>query len=55
MACIFITGFNQLLLSVMHDTTKRIRIGWIKWRSILGVLYDFRVPIKLKVKFCRLL
>jgi len=47
-------------MSVMHDTnfimiTKRIRVGWIRWRSVLGVLYDFRIPIKLKVKFCRLL
>src|SRR3954466_15564371 len=30
-----------------------IKVGWLKWRQASGVLYDKRVPQKLKGKFYR--
>nr|XP_009608639.1 uncharacterized protein LOC104102593 [Nicotiana tomentosiformis]XP_016440519.1 PREDICTED: uncharacterized protein LOC107766283 [Nicotiana tabacum] len=30
-----------------EDVTHRIRAGWMKWRSIFGVLYDKKVPPRL--------
>ncbi|XP_019255179.1 PREDICTED: uncharacterized protein LOC109233771 [Nicotiana attenuata] len=35
------------------DVTHRIRAGWSKWRLASGVLYDKKVPQKLKRKFYR--
>ena len=29
----------------------QIQVGWLKWRSALGVLSDAKVPLKLKGKF----
>ena len=34
-----------------EDLNYRIRIGWMKWRNISRVLYDRRIPIKLKGNF----
>jgi hypothetical protein len=31
----------------------RIKVSWLKWRQAFGVLYDPRVPLKLKGKFYR--
>jgi len=45
----------RYLGSIMHkkgdivdDVTHRIRAGWLKWRSVSGVLCDKRIPLKLK-------
>ena len=35
------------------DVSHRIKAGWIKWRQASGILYDKRVPQKLKGKFYR--
>ena len=35
------------------DVSHRIKAGWIKWRQVSGILYDKRVPQKLKGKFYR--
>ncbi|GKC33901.1 ataxia telangiectasia mutated family protein [Tanacetum coccineum] len=50
----------RYLGSVIHrsrrideDITHRIRTGWMRWRATSGVLYDKRVPLKLKGKFFR--
>ena len=34
-----------------EDVSHRIKAGWMKWRQASGVLYDKRVPQKLKDKF----
>nr|XP_016473004.1 PREDICTED: uncharacterized protein LOC107794959 [Nicotiana tabacum] len=34
-----------------EDITRRIRVGWMKWRLASGVLYDKNVPLKLKGNF----
>ncbi|XP_071719267.1 uncharacterized protein [Rutidosis leptorrhynchoides] len=34
-----------------EDVTHRIRVGWLKWRAVKGVLCDKKVPLKLKGKF----
>jgi hypothetical protein len=36
-----------------EDVSHRIKAGWLKWRQASGVLYDSRVPLKLKGKFYR--
>ena len=36
-----------------EDVNHRIKTGWIKWRQASSVLYDKRVPQKLKCKFYR--
>jgi hypothetical protein len=36
-----------------EDVRNRIKAGWMKWRQASGVLYDKRVPQKLKGKFYR--
>ena len=30
------------------DVSHRIKAGWIKWRQVFDILYDKRVPQKLK-------
>ena len=35
------------------DVSHRIKAGWIKWRQAFSILYDKRVPQKLKGKFYR--
>jgi len=37
-----------------EDISQRIRVGWQKWKSALGVLCDKRVPIGLKGKIYRM-
>ena len=36
-----------------EDVSHRIKAGWMKWHQASGVLYDKRVPQKLKGKFYR--
>jgi hypothetical protein len=36
-----------------EDLSHRIKADWLKWRQASGVLYDLRVPLKLKDKFYR--
>jgi hypothetical protein len=36
-----------------EDVSHRIKAGWLKWRQASGVLYDPRVPLKLKGRFYR--
>jgi hypothetical protein len=36
-----------------EDASHRIKVGWLKWRQASDVLYDPRVPLNLKGKFCR--
>ncbi|KAM3242567.1 hypothetical protein ACQJBY_054912 [Aegilops geniculata] len=36
-----------------EDVNHRIKAGWMKWRQASGILYDKRVPQKLKGKFYR--
>jgi hypothetical protein len=36
-----------------EDVTHRIKVSWLKWHQVFGVLCDPRVPIKLKGKFYR--
>ncbi|KAI8559998.1 hypothetical protein RHMOL_Rhmol04G0220700 [Rhododendron molle] len=36
---------------IADDVTHRIQVGWLKWRSAMGVLCDKRVFTKLKGKF----
>nr|GEV51527.1 putative reverse transcriptase domain, ribonuclease H-like domain, retroviral aspartyl protease [Tanacetum cinerariifolium] len=38
---------------INEDVTHRIRTRWMRWRVASGVLYDKRVPLKLKGKFYR--
>jgi hypothetical protein len=34
-----------------EDVSHRIKVGWLKWCQVSGVLCDLRVPLKLKGKF----
>ena len=36
-----------------EDVRHRISVGWLKWRQVSSILYDRRVPQKLKAKFYR--
>jgi hypothetical protein len=36
-----------------EDVSHRIKADWLKWHRASGVLYDYRVPLKLKGKFYR--
>ena len=36
-----------------EDVRHRISVGWLKWRQASGILYDRRVPQKIKSKFYR--
>jgi hypothetical protein len=36
-----------------ENLSHRIKVGWLKWRQVSGVLCDTRVPLKLKGKFYR--
>nr|GEX85362.1 retrovirus-related Pol polyprotein LINE-1 [Tanacetum cinerariifolium] len=50
----------RYLGSVIHrsgmiddDVAHRIGAGWMKWRAASRVLCDWRIPLKLKGKFCK--
>jgi hypothetical protein len=36
---------------INEDVSHRIKVGWLKWRQVSGVLCDPRMSLKLKVKF----
>jgi len=36
---------------IESDVSHRIQVGWLKWRRDSCVLYDKKVPLKLKGKF----
>ena len=36
---------------IEEDVNYRIRARWMKWRSVLGILFDCRISIKLNGKF----
>ena len=36
---------------IEEDMNRRIKVGLMKWRSASRVLYNHRIPIKLKGKF----
>jgi hypothetical protein len=36
-----------------EDVSHKIKVGWLKWRQASVILYDPRVPLKLKYKFYR--
>ncbi|GKD30210.1 hypothetical protein Tco_1240988 [Tanacetum coccineum] len=38
---------------IEDDVTHRIQVGWLKWRAATRILYDKKVPLKLKGKFYR--
>ncbi|GJU04196.1 hypothetical protein Tco_1114534 [Tanacetum coccineum] len=38
---------------IEDDVTHRIQVGWLKWRAATGILYDNKVPLKLKGNFYR--
>ena len=32
------------------DVDERIKVAWSRWRELSGVIYDKKVPVKLKTK-----
>ena len=38
-----------------EDVNHRIKVGWMKWRQAFAILYDKRVPQKVKGKFYRMM
>lgn len=40
-----------MIEKIEGDVDHRIQCRWMKWRSALGVLYDRKVPLKLKGKY----
>lgn len=36
---------------IERDVKHRTQAGWLKWRRASGVLYDAKVPLKLKGEF----
>lgn len=40
--------------NIDDDVTHRIGAVWMKWRLASGVLYDKKIPLKLKDKFYRM-
>jgi hypothetical protein len=41
-------------MDIDEDVSHRVKVGWMKWHQASGVLYDKRVPQKLKDKFYRM-
>jgi len=38
---------------IQGDINHQIQVGWLKWRRALGVLFDVKIPLKLKEIFYR--
>ena len=38
---------------VERDINNRVKLAWMKWKQLTGVLCDKKVPIKLKDKICK--
>ena len=36
-----------------RDINNRVKLAWMKWKQLTGVLCDKKVPIKLKDKVCK--
>ncbi|XP_071686936.1 uncharacterized protein [Rutidosis leptorrhynchoides] len=34
-----------------EDVSHRIEVWWVKWRAVIGVLFDRKIPLKLEGKF----
>ena len=49
----YLGSFLQSNGGIDKDVEHRIRVGWIKWKGVSGVLCDKKVPLKLKGKFYR--
>ena len=47
----YLGSMLQRDVDIAEDVSHRIETGWMKWRQASGVLYDKRVPQKLKSKF----
>ena len=52
-----VNSFNKYLASVINgsggcgkDVDGRIKVAWSRWRDLSGVIYDKKVPMKLKSK-----
>jgi hypothetical protein len=43
----------QMNGDIDEDVSHTIKVGWLKWHQVSGVLCDPRVPLKLKGKFYR--
>jgi hypothetical protein len=39
--------------NIDKDVSHKIKVSWLKWRQASVILYDPRVPLKLKYKFYR--
>ena len=49
----FATGILQLIYGrggCGKDVDGRIKVAWSRWRDLSGVIYDMKVPVKLKSK-----
>jgi hypothetical protein len=47
----YLGSMLQIDGDINEDVSYRIKVRWIKWRQAYGVLYNKRVPQKLKDKF----
>ena len=50
----YLGSMLQRDIDIDTDVSHRIKAGWIKWRQAYSILYDKRVPQKLKDKFYRM-
>ena len=51
----YLGSMLQRDVDIDEDVSHRIKTGWMKWRQASGVLYDKRLPQKLKGKFYRMM
>ena len=49
----YLRSMLQKNVDIDEDVSHRIKVGWLKWRQVSGVLCDPRVPLKVKGKFYR--
>lgn len=40
---------------IKEDVTHKIKAGWLKWKSVFEILCDFKLPLKLKGKFYKMI